>query len=230
MGFDASKVKYTGGGTPQEPLEAGVYPGRLVQLIDYGLQAQMEYKGTTKPPAYQIGLTYELSDEFMKDEDGEDILEKPLWKSEIVNQFSLEADKAKSTQRYLALDPDKTFGGNFVECLGKPVNISLIVEEGKKGPYNKVAALAAMRPKDAAKCPELVNEPRVFSLDEPDLEMFESFPDWIKDKIKGNLEFAGSPLDKLLNGTTKQKEKKSVQTEQQEEPAFDSDEDDDVPY
>ena len=58
---------------PQANIEPGTYPGRLVQLIDFGLQPQRPYMGKDKPPAQEIGLTYELVDEFMKDDDGNDI-------------------------------------------------------------------------------------------------------------------------------------------------------------
>ena len=57
-----------------------------------------------------------------------------------------------------------------------------------------------MRARDAAKLPELVNPSRVFDLDNPDMEVFNSFPDWIKEKITSNLTFSGSLLEGLLKG------------------------------
>ena len=68
-------------GTRQEPIEPGSYPARLVQVIDLGLQPQ-EYLGEEKAPKIEITTTYELSDEFMKDEEGNDIEDKPRWVSE----------------------------------------------------------------------------------------------------------------------------------------------------
>ena len=102
------------------------------------------------------------------------------------------------------------------------------MDEKKEGKKNRVGSIAAMRPRDAAKCPELVNPSKVFSLDDPDLEVFNSLPDWVKEKIQSNLEYAGSPLEALL-GAKKQKEPKR----EQEEPAFDPDdqgEEEDAPY
>ena len=55
-----------------------------------------------------------------------------------------------------------------------------------------------MRQKDAARTPELVNPPKVFVMDEPDLEIFLSLPNWLQDKIKDSLEYAGSPLEAAL--------------------------------
>src|SRR5574341_1285327 len=101
MALDASKVKLPKSDkavmkTP--PLDPGVYPTRLVQLIDLGLQPQRPYQGKEKPPAHEIMMTYEFVDEFLKDENDEDIEDKPRWYSETLPLYSLEADKAKSTQ------------------------------------------------------------------------------------------------------------------------------------
>jgi hypothetical protein len=183
----------------QANIEPGVYPGRVVQIIDFGLQPQKPYKGAEKPPAQEIGLTYELVDEFMKDEEGEDIEDKPRWISETLPFYGLYADKAKSTQRYLAFDPTQAWGGDFSKAIEQPINITVINNPGKEGKiYDNVAGIAAMRPKDADKLAVLKNPARVFDLDNPSLEVFNSFPDWIKDKIKGNLNYQGSPLQKLL--------------------------------
>ena len=58
-----------------------------------------------------------------------------------------------------------------------------------------------MRPKDAAKAEPLKKgEAKVFVLDDPDMEVFNSLPDWLQDKIKSNLEYAGSELQEALEG------------------------------
>jgi hypothetical protein len=46
--------------------------------------------------------------------------------------------------------------------------------------------------------PPLVNPPKVFDLDEPDMDVFGSIPEWIQKKIKGNLNFQGSVLQRNL--------------------------------
>ncbi len=186
-----------------DPLEPGVYPTRLVQLIDLGLQPQRPYQGKEKAPAHEIMMTYEFVDEFLKDEEGNDVEDKPRWYSETLPLYSLEADKAKSTQRYYALDPDGKFGGDFTKCLGTPVNVTLVHNMNGEKLYVNIANIAAMRPRDAAKCPELVSEARFFDLDNPTLEAFGTLSAWIQDKIKNNLNFKGSKLEKLLNSNFK---------------------------
>lgn len=185
-------------GPGQASIPAGVYPGRIVQLIDLGLQPQKPFAGKEKQPAFELILGYELVDEFMKDEDGNDIPDKPRWVSETLPVYGLEADKAKSTQRYLALDPNQNFEGDFTKLVNLPCNVAIVNNQVGDKTYDNVGSISPMRPRDAANCPELKNAPRVFDLDNPDIAMFNSFPKWIQDKVKGNLNFKGSKLEAAL--------------------------------
>lgn len=191
-----------GGPLKKELLEAGVYPGRLVQVIDLGMQEQRDWQGEKKGPKYELMTTYEFSDEFMKDEDDNDLLDKPRWLSETMPFFNLGAEKAKSTLRYNALDPNGDKKGDWSELLGTPCNITVIVNAGKGKNtgkfYENIAGISPMRAKDVEKCPALVNPTKLLDLSAPDLAVFKALPEWIRDKIKGNLEFGGSPLAELL--------------------------------
>ena len=48
----------------------------------------------------------------------------------------------------------------------------------------------------------------MFVLDDPDLEVFNSLPEWLRDKIKENLNYEGSALQKLVGGSAKSERKK----------------------
>ena len=184
----------------QEPVEAGTYAARIVQIIDLGLQAQPAWQGNEKPPTQEIMLTYELLDEFMIDEKGNEDESKPRWVSERFALRALSSDLAKSTKRYKALAPEGD--GDFAELVGEPCMVTLGVVTSKKTgkQFNSVMNVSAMRSKDAAKAPELKNDPRVFSLDDADVETFKKLPEWLQETIKGNLEYKGSLLEKKLNG------------------------------
>jgi hypothetical protein len=233
MALNARNVPKVGGGPAQEPIDAGSYPARVVQILDLGVQEQRPYKGEAKPPAHEIMLTYEFADEFMKDENGDDIEDKPRWLSETFPLRNLDADLATSTKRYKALDPTEAYGGDFTELVETPCTLVIVnnVGTGKNAGkiYNNIQAVSAMRPRDAAKAPELVNPPKVFVLDEPDLEVFKSLPEWLQDKIKGNLDFDGSPLQEALEGGAKAKPAKGKgkpakpPVEEAEEPEDDDD-------
>lgn len=202
MALDASKIRGNQAERVEQPnIEPGTYPGRLVQIIDLGLQAQRPYKGQDKPPANEIMLTYELVDEFMIDKEGNVVEDKPRWISETLPFYGLYADKAKSTQRYNALDPNGDAKGDFSKLIDTPVNVTVVNNPGNNGKvYDNVATLSSMRARDSAACPPLVNAPKVFDLDNPDLEVFNSLPEWIRNKIKENLNYEGSVLQKAVEG------------------------------
>lgn len=201
MSLNAKKVPI-GGGKKQPPLDVGTYPARVVRIIDLGLQNQRPYKGKDKPPAHEIMITYELLDAFMLDDDGKEIEDKPRWISETFPLHNLSADLAKSTKRYMTLDPNMDFDGDFTKLLGVACNVTVVHGLGK-GPnagkvYENIGSVTGMREKDAKRAPELVNEGAVFSLDEPNLEVFNKFPEWLQKKIKTNLEFGGSLLEEMV--------------------------------
>lgn len=207
MALNAKKIQGSGGSRVEQPLlEPDVYRAILVQIIDLGLQPQRAYMGVDKPPANEVMLTYELVDEFMKDENGEDVEDKPRWISETIPLHPLVADKAKSTQRYYAFDPEEKFGGDFSKCLEVAVNVTLVNNKSGEKTYTNVANVASMSAKKAASMPELKNPSKFFDLDAPDLEVFNALPQWLQEKIKSNLNFNGSPLQKMLGQPAKDQE------------------------
>jgi hypothetical protein len=217
------------GSKPQEPIEPGSYPARLVQIIDLGLQPQM-FEKEEKPPKNEIMTTYELADEFMKDEEGNDIEDKPRWVSETFTLNSLNSDRAKSTARYYALDPDSKYDGDWSKLLETPATVTIVNKAGSgknKGKvYNNIATVSAMRPKDAVRLPELKNPAKFFDLDAPDVDLFLSLPDFIQKKIREGLEFNGSKLDELLqNHKGKPDNKKAAKKEEVEDEIPTEDED-----
>lgn len=204
MSLNAKSVPRGGGGNKQPLLDIGTYPARVVRIIDLGLQNQRAFKGKEKPPAHEVNMTYELLDAFMVDEEGNEQEDKPRWVHETFPLHNLSADLAKSTKRYMALDPNMDFDGDFTKLIGVPCNVTIVHGQGKGQNagkvYENIGSVTGMREKDAKRAPELVNEGFAFALDNPDLERFNSFPQWLQDKIKGNLEFGGSKLEALLAG------------------------------
>ena len=241
MSFNAAKQQ---GAAPKRRaplLDPGAYPARLVGLITLGLQPQRPYQGQDKPPANELMTTYELVDEFMPDEDGNPDEEKPRWLSETFVFHNLAADKATSTKRYLALDPDQKFGGDWSAVIGTAVNVSVAVRDGQGKNVGKkfenITGTSPMRPKEAAKLPELVNPPRVFDFYSPTEEGFFSLPEWLQDKMKGALDYEGSDLEAIVkaraakggdDGPPKKDEEKPKKRREPE--PKDEDEDDEIPW
>ena len=215
MGLDASKAK--GGAPKTPPLDEGLYKARLVQVIDLGVQPR-SFKGDEKPPQQQIMLTYELSDEFLLDKDGEPQPDKPRWLSETFGLNKPGVEKAKSTARLKALNPagDQP---NFGMLLGTPVMLHVVQNVSKTDKtaiYNKIDTVMAMKPKDQINMPKLVNSPRALDLDAPDKAIWDDLPDWVKDRIRSGLEFKGSDAERVFGGA-KAEAKKVVAKEAEED-------------
>lgn len=231
MAINAKEAKGTGG-KRQDPIEPGTIPGRLVQVIDYGLQPQ-EYQGEAKAPMREIGTTYELADEFMKDEDGNDITDKPRWISESFALHNLAADRAKSTARYYALDPKGEFDGDWEKLLGTAVMITVVQKPDKKKViHNNIASTSSVRARDLKNIPDLVNEPRFLDLDvinDANLQMFSDLPQWIRDKIKKGLEWQGSEFQIALESFKPKVKDKDAKAPKREDRATGGEPDDEIP-
>jgi hypothetical protein len=141
-------------------------------------------------------ITYELGTEFMKDEDGNDDEARPRWISERFPLHNLKADKAKSTKRYLALDPKQAHKGDFAALLGKPCLVAVVNNEKDGRVYNNIGGIT--QPLKGVPVPELVNDPVVFDFDAPDMDVYNKLPDWIQGILKEALNYRGSALEKAL--------------------------------
>ena len=203
MALNGKKIPRKGGKgdmPEQAPIVAGAYPARLVQVIDLGLQNMGEWNGETKSPANKVMFTFELVTEFCKDKDGKDMEDKPRWVSESKPWYGLSADRATTSKWYLAMDPTVECEEDLARLVGAPCTVTIVNNPGKGKNagkvYNNVGGVSpAMK---GFPVPELINEPKVFALDEPDMDLFGALPDWIQKIIKDNLEFEGSILQSKL--------------------------------
>lgn len=208
MSFNAKSVPMTSGKEFKrpDPLDPGTYPARLVQVLLLGVQAQRPHKGEEKPPRQEIMLTYEFLDEFLKDEEGNDMETAPRWLSETMPFANLAIEKAKSTQRYYALDNEGEHDGDWSKLIGLPCMLTVIQNQGtgknSDKVYENISAVSAMRPKEAAKAPPLVNPPKLFDFYSPDMEVFGKLPQWLQDKMKNALDYEGSALAEAVGGST----------------------------
>ncbi len=215
MTLKANKVPATGG-AGYDPVETGTYPARLVSVVDMGLQEQRPYKGQEKPPKYEIRTTYELLDEYLPDDDGNDILDKPRWQSETLTLHNLDQDRAKSTIRMKALDPELEHDGDWEEVLNTPCMITIVhnknMTSGKI--YANIGNVSPMRAKQADKAKPLVNDPVMFTLDDPDISVFVKFHEKTQEKIMNNLEYEGSLLEERYEAWKEsQDDNKDTETE-----------------
>ena len=229
-GLKASKQQQSNFKRP-DPLDTGSYPGRVVRVYDLGLQPQRTFPGNPpKGPAHEIHVTYELADEFLKNDAGEDLVDKPRWVSESFVLHPLSSDLATSTKRMKAIDVDDELDGDWTEALSRPIMINIVQNAKGDKVYENVQSLSPMRKKDADKLDPLVNEAKFFDLQAPDLELYNSLPKWLQEKIASNLEFAGSPLEKLLKGAPTKEAKAPVKQAAKPAPEAAEEESEDAPW
>lgn len=225
--------------TEQPNLEPGGYPARVVQVIAMGRMSLGSFDGVPKAPGLALRLTYELVDAFMVDEDGNDIEDKPRWVSEEFILHPASSDLATSTKRYNAIDPKNEFGGDWAQLLGQPCMVTIINKASKNGKvYDNVGNVAVIRPRDAANAAELKNPTTLFIVDEPDMEVFNKLPKFIRDKIISNLDYEGSALQKAVKAqggpdagkAAPDKGKEEKPSKAQKEAPEEQSEDEDLPW
>lgn len=198
MGLSGKNVK--GPGTTYQPVESGIYPAFLIEVVDMGIQPQREYQGETKPPMQHICLTYQFADEFLPDDEGEPDEEKPRVISEILPLHPIVAQRATSTQRYMSLDPNNQYDWEWEGLVGTPcmLEIKTRTSNNTGKPYSNIKGVAPVR----AKAKETMGEPildlRYFEIDNPDLEVFMALNNWKQAKIMDGIGFERTKLAKAL--------------------------------
>lgn len=199
----ASTPKQNSKRVEQAELEVSNYPCRVAQVIDLGRHHKSVWDDSTnsfKPDTSKIVdmvmLTYEFTTEFMKDEAGNDVEDKPRWMSEDFPVYALDSELATSTKRMQAFDPGfKKFNGDFAALATQACTVTIGKRKNGKAKIGNVSP-----PMKGMPVPELKNPVKVFMLEAPDLEVYKSLPQWLQDKIAANLDFPGSPLEAALGG------------------------------
>lgn len=199
MSLNASQIPSNGGGkrVPQEELAIGNYMARLVQVIDTGVRYKEEwdpatnsYKpNTEKPPVQHIYTTYELLTEYMKDEEGNDVEDRPRWISEEFVLYNLGSDLATSTKRYNGIDPQHVKGGDWQAIAGDACQVALVHRKNGKSKIGGVASAIKGVP-----YPQLKNEVKVYTIDQGANETFGSLPEFLQEKIKSATNWTGEAV------------------------------------
>jgi hypothetical protein len=177
-------------------IEDGQQIARIVQVIDFGLQTQRPYKGEAKLPAYEVYLTAEFPEQRIEI-DGES---KPMWKSKRLKLSS--DDRSTCYKWYNKLDPKGVYRGEWCELIETPL-VAFITHNLGKGKnagktFDEISDIGPVMKGFVA--PPLENDPVTFDLTSPNLDVFNSFPSWIQNIIKENLEYDGSRLQRLVEG------------------------------
>lgn len=177
-------------------LKAGQLPARIVQIVDLGLQAQNPYQGQEKKPAFELYVTFEFPTQRIE-VDGES---RPMWKSRRVVMSTHEKSRCK--QWYDKLDPENKYAGDWASLLTSPCLVFIAHEKGKGKHEGKVFdKIGDINPLvEGMEVAPLENEPALFDLTSPNMEVWERLPEFLQNIIKENLQYDGSKLQNTLEG------------------------------
>lgn len=173
-------------GSTFEPLEQGTYIARCVKMIEIGT-VTAEFQGKEKKQK-KVRLTFELPTELkvFKEEDGE----QPYFVS---RDFTLSMHEKATLRGQL----ENWRGKKFTEeesksfdvsvLLGKPCMVG-IVHDNKDGKvYANISTISSLLKGIAV--PEQITPSVILSYDNFDFAVFETLPEFIKDKMKETPEF-----------------------------------------
>jgi len=175
---------------PREPIAAGNYPARCYQMIQIGTITEVINGEVKQLNKVRIGWELPTELKVFKEENGE----QPLVISE---EYTLSMHEKSSLRKMLASWRGKDFSEeeaksfDITKLLGKECMINIIHKPSKKDAsrvYEKIGSVSGI-PKGMY-VPAQINPTKVLSYDNFDYALYESLPDFVKDKIKGSLEFA----------------------------------------
>ena len=181
-------IATSNGGSNYTPMEAGNYVARCYQMIHIGT-IEETFNGETKLQN-KVRISWETPTEtkVFKEENGE----QPY---SLSKEFTLSMHEKSTLRKYLEGWRGKAFTKEEVEAfdisvlIGKPCMINVIHKPSKDGKkvYAEISSISSM-PKGMT-CPDAINKPLILAFDSWDQEVFNSLPDFVKDKINTSQEF-----------------------------------------
>jgi len=174
------------------PVPQGMHLARCYRIIDMGTQ-KSEYQGQVKHLS-KVMLQFEIHG---NDDDNKPIVTQKGEPMSISKNFTLSlAEKATlrkdlQTWRGREFTPDELLGFELKNVLGAWAMVSVIKALGGNGKeYTNIAAImsvpAAIK---KAGMPEGHNDCKLFSIEEPDMVLFETFGNGLKEKIQKSPEW-----------------------------------------
>lgn len=176
-------VRATGGGDFELTPE-GIYIARCFRIIDLGTQTT-EFNGESRS-RQKIVISWELLDPETKMKDGRPFSISKRYTASLHEKAQLRKDlQAWRGKRFT---DEELEGFDLKNVLGAYCQLQVVHEEGKNGAtYDNVDAIMATREKPAGINPEVY-----FDISEPDLAVFDSLSDRLKEHIMSAPEWKGA--------------------------------------
>lgn len=197
----------------------GTTIGRVVNMVLLGRHTKTNYK-TGEPETYDDGnpivqspvfITFELPNETIEIEKDGETNEMPRWISKEYAISLHEKSGLRALFSVLGLNIEKD---DLDKAMTKACLINIGTTSGGKDKITGVSKLMK-----GMSAPELINEPKYFDPYNPDMEVWESLPQFLKDKIQEAHDYSTMKLAKILD----------TEVSSEDEPD-NEDFDDDIPF
>jgi hypothetical protein len=194
-------INATSSGTTRELIPAGNYVARCYQMIEIGTVTEL-IMGTQKR-LHKVRIGWELPDETRVFDQAKG--EQPLV---ISKEYTLSMHEKSNLRMDLKSWRGKDFTEDEAKCfditklIGVPCMLNIIHRPAKSDPsrvYEQISGITPL-PK-SVKCADPVNPVMVLSYDNFDAALFNSLPDFLKQKIQSSEEYAAlqSPQSRTIN-------------------------------
>jgi hypothetical protein len=186
-----------GGGGNFKKAPIGNHIGRCFKMIDLGTQTSKGGQFAGKV-ARKIQITWELLGD-----DAEGNAMTVTWEGKtmpltISKEYTLSMHEKASLRKELGAWRGKQFTDeeakqfDITKLVGVYCMVNVTHSESNGKEYANVAGLSPLPSALKNSRPAGVHSQVIFEIDNPDMEAFESFPDWIKDKIREAPEWENS--------------------------------------
>ena len=185
-------VKASGGSSTFKPVPSGMHLARCYRIVDMGTQSTT-WKGQTKQQP-KVMLQFEVHSE---DSDGKPIVTDKGEPMSISKNFTASLGENAILRQELenwrsrAFTADELKGFQLKNVLGAWAMLSVVKEQGNDG--NEYTNISSINPVSSqikkAGLPEGHNELKIFDLENPDMALFETFGNKIKEKIQSTPEW-----------------------------------------
>lgn len=168
-------------------IPAGNYIARCYSMIHIGTVNEV-FKGESKQ-LNKVRLSWETPTEttVFKEDKGE----QPF---SISKEFTLSLHEKATLRKFLESWRGKSFTEDeakrfdISKLLGVPCMVNVIHKLSNTGKtYAEISSVSAM-PKGVV-CPDQINKSIIFSISQPDWDVFDMMPDFLKEKIKSSSEY-----------------------------------------
>lgn len=168
----------------REILPAGSYVGTLYSIVDLGTQ-RGEYQGEPTENR-KIRLSREMPSEMrvFKEENGE----QPMAiHKEYTLSFHEKSNLRKDLKSWRGRDIEENEQFDMSTLIGTNCLLSIGIKDWQKSQYNVINAISA--PVKWSIAQEIINKPVIWVLDDGMNEVYNSFPQFLKDKISACVEW-----------------------------------------